>query len=1654
MEVHGVKICLHCADHEGQEYYQKTGRNNGSHDVDTLSNDAQGGTSRDKQSYVHDPGGSTLRKGSRIAQKYHMGPGDDLPSTVDLARSFLHHEPKETREELQSTVADLRNVDKSSVSTIGDSEESTVGVADTLSLPTFLAGFLRGVGDRTQVKMKDVEINLKLTPSGSMENSTISNAAATHEDVTVRMVVEEITTDGLLSSNTEAETCARANESEEASIEARRRIVISKLGLTLISEASLFSNFAKPTRSPSSKSTHTSPVAKFRRSTPSSLVSTSSQTPSVRRPSPGPDRDASTNGARESGLLFPLANDSVVGTAQTLPDGTPIDQFPTATISSGSPSSSIMEDLAESKHFTHEEASMYMSALSHDSDEALQGLHIVPDEWNTLNSEREDPPDALHINQGSPSDRLCVCPYQQPLYNSKGDARDTPPLIGDKHNHTGLETSDPFWSEERRTSLAEPSTELVSSPAMENENISTAGISETSSTNIKSSFEVAKRIFAIDRISLIFPLSTAESVGVLKNRAQRQGNEQVSKPADNLQSSETSRAGSATQMSGYLANSPFPLSNRGYSVDIGSIQISSDMALSRLIISIIQQLTFSHGSASDKEESKKASTPVSQVIQEFRFSIAGVYWKFLDNVNGVPSMKGGESEQVDQGSSTENSEVLLRADVEKVNIAYRRSEPFSNVVVSVCNLSFGYCSDPIISFDANLKMRKSTRDILAPNDNDVLLIVKHYKGATDVNITTLPIHVALNLQRLDETFSWLGGFSSMLDLGNSMMSTMTVPERRPKDPASKKPFRGVRFEDSGAHRPMQHGNPPGQKKLTARFGGLVIELQGKHSALQIETTAMKLVSREEGLGLQVDRLNLNGPLVGNNHSLSEPSMRVKITNVRVEYLPSPKEVDLTRLLALLSPSKDKSAGDDDILLDTLLRQRAQGGVVRATIENLEGQVCSLDDLQYFSTLTDDLKKLSTVTKYLPEDDRPGILTLGLIKTLHVGLGLRGDLGRGTLACTRLELAHVSLPSLIAVSVTSLQVYRNEEELVGNSCLTEYDTNVHSPMVMARFIGNELEPIAKIRINGIRIEYHVSTIMAILGLDDTSTSGAMITDLVNSVVMATSHHLPENSPRKASKLTSPPSETSTPSNTTIGFDVAIKDSILGLNPRGIAAKGVLVLTDIHLFASLSGQERASASLNMRKATIMIIDDVNAISSHHGTKPESPNLRRSQIEYLSDMGYVVVGHISAAKASMKTIPIKDEVQEAIDVEIKEALLILETCADSAHTLQEILNRLKPPVPPSNDLRYRTEVVPVEDMLASLTGDAFVAKEGEIIERDHLLESDEGDMVEDDLPQNLEFVSSFYNPEPNAAYNDVADSMLEGNLESLASPPMTREIGGRNIVQSFHNQTRIASGDASLDFQEDHFGVTSAIEGPWDGNSNAYNLGNEAKFRGSSLRLRMRDVHIIWNLFDGYDWQSTRNVLNQAVDNVQRKAYERLSRRDRRRPLDLENEDESAIGDFLFNSIYIGIPPNRDPKQLASQVNRNIDDFASEAESHSTTTLSVSPGRQHPPGPRGRKLRLKRSHYHKMTFELKGISADLIVFPPGSGETETLIDIRIQDLEIYDHVPTSTWKKFATYMHDAGERENGTSMIHLEILNVRPVPNLAASEMILKVCWLLSA
>ena len=1776
VEVQGVKVRVNANldDQCGVEKLKSSPPKR--HRSDKPSKSVRADRPRNTQSHVHDPGGGF----SRLSHKGgdgRAGVPEYLPTTIDLAKSFLQDEPKEEQIELQNAVAKSQYLDQSLVPTDDSDESSDLGVANTLSLPGFLADFLKGVGDRVQVKVKDVEMDLDMKLDMASESSNDSDTSGKSNILTVRIHVEDMIIHAItrLATPNVAEQGGSIQDAANSVAREIRRITLTNFQTMLISDSSLFANVARSTGPSSPDTTHASTLI---RSGSKPIGSPVSSIVAERRVESSPllqslDKQGSrdleavtindfcqkTMNPKSSGaeyesilssgssnlgdisyhnsaltgsfyatsedilqphrgkvnsenspksvlygdvanpsplpILSPNFVDMVSGeSCQTRP-GT-FDALPTASPPSGNPqmghkfdidsqastwpsepsakpqdrgwamgpnaealssqspsptSTPVSEDLTQSKVFSHEEAeSMYMSAISHISALQTDEGTSIPGHWSASSSDSSydsryspipgDFP-SLQERTTSISRQVAAIGNENGPASRHGDyGRPVP-----SNSHPASTGNDFSSSKPPKDVIFQP----LSTPGLSSQGDVSSQASQASSANLKSPFTMMKRILKIDRIAIEFPqdkFKTIDSPTGVEHQSPAVLSETLSGSSD----STTNTSYAATQGAPLLNHDSNPQQLGGRpSVDVGSIQILSDMGLAKLMVLVMERLAAIRSFSSSEKNKIAVPQPRPREVIQVRLKVKRMCWKFLDVVKGLPERAVRSQDSVEQSDLREDSEVLLRVEIDHFGVMYHSTGPTTELEFSIRKFSFGYVSDNILSFDSNLKMRESTRDVLAPVNNDIKLTIAKTPSATKAELTTLPLHIALDSRRLDETFAWFGGFSSILGLGSSMMSTMTVVDLAAKpSPSSNRHGRGVHFESQEQDKPRVPSSTQTQNKVTARIGGLVLDLQGTSSSLQLESSAMKLVSRTEGVGLQVDRLNISGSYP--QDTPSEPSTAVKLSNLRVEYLSTPKEKDLDRLLALLSPSRNEYEKDDDILLDTLLRQRRQGSVVRATVETLEAVVSDLDSLQCFVALSEDFKKLSTVAKYLPEDDRPGILTLMLARNLRIRINVNDSFGTAVLVSKNLEAAYVGFPSLIALGITTLSLHRNDtEELVGHALPMQIVDEAYSPMVMARFIGNEMEPTAKLKLYHIRVEYHVPTLMAVMGMEENTSVESLLTDIVSSVAtLTTQPNHREYRTKHSSKDPTSGDRSRDPKE--IRLDIAVRDSTIGLNPRNSPAKGLFVFTDLHFVGAMPREEEANAVLDIRKASLMVIDDRDSVSS---TAQSSKN-QRSLVESLSEIGYVSVSLISAAKATINVVRLDKDLSKTIDVEIRDDLFVLESCADSTQTLQNIIAGLTPPSPPCTEPKYRTEVIPVQDMLASFEGDVYPATQfSHDTNQDLPLGLDDGDMVDDEVPQNLEFVSNFYNPDPKSVYEGIADSMLEDDIESLPGSSVIREIGSRNRLESFEEQTQIAPENDPLEFRDDHFGESSVRGGTTHSRNfetKTYALSKGFDLRDSPLRVRVRDVHFIWNLYDGYDWQSTRDTISKAIEDVQSKATERLARNDKRKSADPEEEEESVIGDFLFNSIYIGVPANRDPRELAHQINRNLDDLVSETESYATSTSSGSPSRKgQAPRPRGgRKLRLKRSKYHKMTFELKGVSADVIVFPPDSGVTQSSLDIRVRDLEIFDHVPTSTWKKFATYMQDDGERESGTDMIHFEILNVKPVPSLAASEIILKV------
>jgi autophagy-related protein 2 len=289
---------------------------------------------------------------------------------------------------------------------------------------------------------------------------------------------------------------------------------------------------------------------------------------------------------------------------------------------------------------------------------------------------------------------------------------------------------------------------------------------------------------------------------------------------------------------------------------------------------------------------------------------------------------------------------------------------------------------------------------------------------------------------------------------------------------------------------------------------------------------------------------------------------------------------------------------------------------------------------------------------------------------------------------------------------------------------------------------------------------------------------------------------------------------------------------------------------------------------------------------------------------------------------------------------------------------------------------------------------------------------------------------------------------------------------------------SGSGSVRFVDEHFPSHSVLH------ENAF-LSSD-----SLIKLKLRNTRIVWNLHDGYDWPKTRDTIAIAVSKLEQKAADALAAKARRKtpqptrtvtlpevlygedPYGFDESDEddfdddSEIGDILFNSIYVGVRRGEDPRSLARNINRDVD-----AQSEATSQVSTTPSSPMARSSRGaspsysggnpfdrtrrpaKALRLKRSRAQKVQINLRALGLDFELLPEAVDIGQAILStlrLKVGDLEILDNVPTSSWNKFVTYWRngDKRRRETASAMVDLEVINVKPVQRLSASELVIKV------
>ncbi|KAF8077884.1 hypothetical protein FPV67DRAFT_1463315 [Lyophyllum atratum] len=312
---------------------------------------------------------------------------------------------------------------------------------------------------------------------------------------------------------------------------------------------------------------------------------------------------------------------------------------------------------------------------------------------------------------------------------------------------------------------------------------------------------------------------------------------------------------------------------------------------------------------------------------------------------------------------------------------------------------------------------------------------------------------------------------------------------------------------------------------------------------------------------------------------------------------------------------------------------------------------------------------------------------------------------------------------------------------------------------------------------------------------------------------------------------------------------------------------------------------------------------------------------------------------------------------------------------------------------------------------------------------------DMISDDLPTNMDYLDESFGTA--AGLRELRDDDLDEFDVDEAQPefPHTTTVKETGVISRIGGETIKILRPDGLQIKENYFSNLPPDAG-----------GRADEFGETMFRLRVHDGDITLFLYDGYDWPGTRKTIEEEVKDMRRRLAKIRQLVASGQAQDPSVEDTSAL---LFNSLYIGLDRDVDglePGDIIAAIDEELKEDAETASQSSWQSLKPPiPGK-----PRGRSVRvhgkrLTRSRGPSMEFHLSGLVAEVDQYMPDAPVVSRTF-VTVRDLEILDHIKTSTWKKFLTELRSDSRgnvRETDSNMVRLELRSVRPVPGHHVEE-----------
>ncbi|KAK6496551.1 autophagy- protein 2 [Arthrobotrys musiformis] len=1086
-------------------------------------------------------------------------------------------------------------------------------------------------------------------------------------------------------------------------------------------------------------------------------------------------------------------------------------------------------------------------------------------------------------------------------------------------------------------------------------------------------------------------------------------------------------------------------------LEAGNVNISLDLVVGSKIASILTTGVIGKNHASAPEPPRADDDDVAKPNNsDIIVSVASLSINLVDRMPElIAPLKRQESEttppnvRADQGlrDSTDSFKPLDILVLSMNNIKLRhRTDGKLGVLGSSSEVSLGSCSinvegQDVMKFVPSQKIQPPSKQNATSFAPVFILRIEEIQKERDIYVQVAVVNFFFPVQNLEAALTHLGGLERLLN-------TAPAPSLPSKGQASLKP------NISSATDPQGEKSTGKKTSIVADIKGINIEVfvSSVAGGIGVSTSPIKISTNDTGgLAAELSQLAVFGPNIRGTGHFGAATSNLELRSISIALDSSPTEEDLERLLKMIMPSTDGYDDDDNVMVDILLRQRRRGSVLRVGIGQTNGDLPDLRDISRFRAVADELAKMATVAKYIPQDERPGMLTLVSVDNISFSIFPEKEPQNFTGRLKNTDICHVAAPSLFALSIRKVDLIRqpgNANELwIGESLPLSraVSNNKHKSrsMVKIRMIGDEPEPEIKIKIWNTRLEYHAESVFELLSLSTKNTTDLFApqegdSPIDKEAVNQSGIHGPSQD-----KLESP-------NPPPLRLNLGLNGVSIALNPLNSTSKALFIVHDGSLVCELSSHQPFSASLVLLKGNLVAIDNRNNLASPQVRHLDDRKPKHQSVEDLyhyTSQGYISVLTVTSAKVQIQIDSNTTEGEKATLVNVEDVFIFIESCADSTQTVIGVLSGLKPPLPESEEIKYMTQIMPV-DVFANLDENAFVPMETAFIggqPRDlRSLEEIPEDLFEDEVPFNSQLIESYY------PYSEPSSANSPSTLPT-PSPPKPR---------NFHDQVCVIA-EEPLTFN-DHYIQTPSKE------------PQEAQIktvpRKVTLKVCVRNTQLIWNLHDGYDWQKTRDTISKAVKKVEERASRRRRRHlDNQRALDEGDEEEdndnrgdeeSETYDVLFNSIYITLPQHRDPKDLSKDIQNQIKgnyDLQSETGSYTPTITTVDPpyhSGSRTPQTKRLNQKYQRSKRNAMQIELKGVDVDFTIFEPDGMEIQTSLDVRANEVQVTENVRTSTWRMFLTYMREAGVRERGLPMAHIHVDTLRPIPELAATELSIKV------